>query len=181
VSPFAPIEDAVAVLAAGGMVVVVDDEDRENEGDLVLAADAVTPEQMAFVIQHTSGFVCVPMLGDDLDRLELPPMVLRNQDPRGTAYAVSVDAVEGTSTGISAADRARTCRVLADPETTAQDINRPGHVLPLRYQPGGVLHRLGHTEASIALVRLADRRAAAGPRAPPPSSPPAAPPAGSSR
>ena len=160
-SPFAPIEDAVAVLAAGGMVVVVDDEDRENEGDLVLAADAVTPEQMAFVIQHTSGFVCVPMLGDDLDRLELPPMVLRNQDPRGTAYAVSVDAVEGTSTGISAADRARTCRVLADPETTAQDINRPGHVLPLRYQPGGVLHRLGHTEASIDLVRLAGRRPAA--------------------
>ncbi len=160
-SAFATIEEAVEVLAAGGMVVVVDDEDRENEGDLVLAADAVTTEQMAFVIQHTSGFVCVPMLGDDLDRLELPPMVSRNQDPKGTAYAVSVDAVEGTTTGISAADRARTCRVLADPATTAQDITRPGHVLPLRYHPAGVLHRLGHTEASIDLLRLAGRRPAA--------------------
>ena len=160
-SSFATIDEAIAVLADGGMIVVVDDEDRENEGDLVLAADAVTSEQMAFVIQHTSGFVCVPMLGDDLDRLELPPMVARNQDPKGTAYAVSVDAVAGTSTGISAADRARTCQVLADPATTPDDITRPGHVLPLRYQPGGVLHRLGHTEASVDLVRLAGRRPAA--------------------
>jgi len=161
VSSFATIDEAIAVLADGGMVVVVDDEDRENEGDLVLAADAVTSEQMAFVIQHTSGFVCVPMLGDDLDRLQLPPMVARNQDPKGTAYTVSVDAVQGTSTGISAADRARTCRVLADPATSPEDITRPGHVLPLRYQPGGVLHRLGHTEASVDLVRLAGRRPAA--------------------
>jgi 3,4-dihydroxy 2-butanone 4-phosphate synthase/GTP cyclohydrolase II len=161
VSAFASIEEAVAILADGGMVVVVDDEDRENEGDLVLAADAVTSEQMAFVIQHTSGFVCVPMLGDDLDRLDLPPMVTRNQDPKGTAYAVSVDAVDGTSTGISAADRARTCRVLADPATTPQDVTRPGHVLPLRYHPGGVLRRLGHTEASVDLLRLAGRRPAA--------------------
>ncbi|MFP4150208.1 MAG: bifunctional 3,4-dihydroxy-2-butanone-4-phosphate synthase/GTP cyclohydrolase II [Nitriliruptoraceae bacterium] len=160
-SAFASIEEAVAVLAQGGMVVVVDDEDRENEGDLVLAAEAVTTDQMAFVIQHTSGFVCVPMLGDDLDRLQLPPMVARNQDPKGTAYAVSVDAVEGTTTGISAADRARTCRVLADPATTPEDITRPGHVLPLRYHPGGVLRRLGHTEASIDLLRLAGRRPAA--------------------
>jgi len=161
VSSFAPIEDAIAVLAEGGMVIVVDDEDRENEGDLVLAADAVTAEQMAFVIQHTSGFVCVPMLGDDLDRLDLPPMVVRNQDPKGTAYAISVDAAEGTSTGISAADRARTCRVLADPATEPDDITRPGHVLPLRYHPAGVLHRLGHTEASVDLVRMAGRRPAA--------------------
>ncbi len=160
-SSFAPIEDAIAVLAEGGMVIVVDDEDRENEGDLVLAADAVTAEQMAFVIQHTSGFVCVPMLGDDLDRLDLPPMVVRNQDPKGTAYAISVDAAEGTSTGISAADRARTCRVLADPATEPDDITRPGHVLPLRYHPAGVLHRLGHTEASVDLVRMAGRRPAA--------------------
>ncbi|MFP4312555.1 MAG: bifunctional 3,4-dihydroxy-2-butanone-4-phosphate synthase/GTP cyclohydrolase II [Nitriliruptoraceae bacterium] len=160
-SAFASIEEAVAILAQGGMVVVVDDEDRENEGDLVLAADAVTTDQMAFVIQHTSGFVCVPMLGDDLDRLQLPPMVARNQDPKGTAYAVSVDAVEGTTTGISAADRARTCRVLADPATTPEDVTRPGHVLPLRYHPGGVLRRLGHTEASIDLLRLAGRRPAA--------------------
>ncbi len=160
-SRFAPIEDAIAVLAEGGMVIVVDDEDRENEGDLVLAADAVTAEQMAFVIQHTSGFVCVPMLGDDLDRLDLPPMVVRNQDPKGTAYAISVDAAEGTSTGISAADRALTCRVLADPATEPDDITRPGHVLPLRYHPAGVLHRLGHTEASVDLVRMAGRRPAA--------------------
>ena len=160
-SSFASIDDAIAVLAHGGMVVVVDDEDRENEGDLVLAADAVTSEQMGFVIRHSSGFVCVPMLGDDLDRLELPPMVSRNQDPKGTAYTVSVDAVTGTSTGISAADRALTCRVLADPTTTAGDITRPGHVLPLRYQPGGVLNRLGHTEASVDLVRLAGRQPAA--------------------
>ncbi|TVP68563.1 MAG: bifunctional 3,4-dihydroxy-2-butanone-4-phosphate synthase/GTP cyclohydrolase II [Nitriliruptor sp.] len=160
-SSFAPIEDAVAVLADGGMVIVVDDEDRENEGDLVLAADAVTTEQMAFVIQHTSGFVCVPMLGDDLDRLDLPPMVTRNQDPKGTAYAISVDAAEGTTTGISAADRARTCQVLADPATEPDDITRPGHVLPLRYHPAGVLHRLGHTEASVDLVRMAGRRPAA--------------------
>ncbi len=160
-STFAPIEDAIAVLAEGGMVIVVDDEDRENEGDLVLAADAVTAEQMAFVIQHTSGFVCVPMLGDDLDRLDLPPMVARNQDPKGTAYTVSVDAAEGTTTGISAADRARTCRVLADPATEPHDITRPGHVLPLRYHPAGVLHRLGHTEASVDLVRMAGRRPAA--------------------
>ena len=160
-STFAPIEDAIAVLAEGGMVIVVDDEDRENEGDLVLAADAVTAEQMAFVIQHTSGFVCVPMLGDDLDRLDLPPMVARNQDPKGTAYAVSVDAVEGTTTGISAADRARTCQVLADPATEPDDITRPGHVLPLRYHPAGVLHRLGHTEASVDLVRMAGRQPAA--------------------
>ena len=160
-STFAPIEDAVAVLAAGGMVIVVDDEDRENEGDLVLSADAVTAEQMAFVIQHTSGFVCVPMLGDDLDRLDLPPMVARNQDPKGTAYAVSVDAVEGTTTGISAADRARTCQVLADPATEPDDITRPGHVLPLRYHPAGVLHRPGHTEASVDLVRMAGRQPAA--------------------
>ncbi len=159
--PFAPIEDAIAVIRDGGMVVVVDDEDRENEGDLVMAADAATPEQLAFVINHTSGVVCVPMLGEDLDRLELPPMVLRNEDPKGTAYTVSVDASDGTSTGISAADRARTCQVLADATSTADDVTRPGHVFPLRYHPGGVLRRLGHTEASVDLARLAGRRPAA--------------------
>ncbi|MFW5934083.1 MAG: bifunctional 3,4-dihydroxy-2-butanone-4-phosphate synthase/GTP cyclohydrolase II [Actinomycetota bacterium] len=160
-STFAPIDDAIAAIRAGGMVVVVDDEDRENEGDLVMAADTATPEQLAFMINHGSGVVCVPMLGEDLDRLELPPMVARNQDPKGTAYTVSVDAAEGTTTGISAADRARTCRVLADRTTTSDDINRPGHVFPLRYHPGGVLRRLGHTEASVDLARLAGRRPAA--------------------
>jgi 3,4-dihydroxy 2-butanone 4-phosphate synthase / GTP cyclohydrolase II len=157
---FATIEEAVAVIRDGGMVVVVDDEDRENEGDLVLAADAATPEQLAFMVNHTSGVVCVPMLGEDLDRLQIPMMVARNEDPKGTAYTVSVDAVEGTSTGISAADRAQTCNVLADPNATPDDINRPGHVFPLRYHPGGVLRRLGHTEAAVDLARLAGRRPA---------------------
>jgi 3,4-dihydroxy 2-butanone 4-phosphate synthase / GTP cyclohydrolase II len=160
VSRFAAIDDAIAVMRDGGMVVVVDDEDRENEGDLVLAADAATPEKLAFMINHTSGVVCVPMLGEDLDRLDIPMMVARNQDPKGTAYTVSVDASEGTTTGISAADRARTCQVLADPAATPDDINRPGHVFPLRYHPGGVLRRLGHTEASVDLARLAGRRPA---------------------
>lgn len=159
-SGFATIDAAVEVIRAGGMVIVVDDEDRENEGDLVLAADAVTPESMAFLINHTSGVVCVPMMGEDLDRLELPLMVVRNEDPKGTAYTVSVDAAEGVSTGISAADRARTCRLLADPGSTADDLNRPGHVFPLRYQPGGVLRRPGHTEAAVDLARLAGRHPA---------------------
>jgi 3,4-dihydroxy 2-butanone 4-phosphate synthase / GTP cyclohydrolase II len=158
---FATTEQAIAVIRDGGMLIVVDDEDRENEGDLVVAADAVTAEQMAFIVNHSSGFVCVPMLGDDLDRLKLPPMVAINEDPKGTAYTVSVDATEGTTTGISAADRAATARVLADPDSVAGDVQRPGHVLPLRYNPGGVLRRPGHTEASIDLARFAGRRPAA--------------------
>ncbi|MFA9445611.1 bifunctional 3,4-dihydroxy-2-butanone-4-phosphate synthase/GTP cyclohydrolase II [Egicoccus sp. AB-alg6-2] len=160
-SNFASIEAAIEVIRAGGMVVVVDDEDRENEGDLVLAADAATDEQVAFLVNHTSGVICVPMLGEDLDRLRIPLMVVDNQDPKGTAYTVSVDAAEGTSTGISAADRARTIRVLADPDSSDGDVNRPGHVFPLRYHPGGVLRRPGHTEASVDLARLAGRRPAA--------------------
>ncbi len=158
---FARIEDAIAVLRDGGMVVVVDDEDRENEGDLVMAADAATQESLAFIVKHSSGVVCVPMLGEDLDRLRIPMMVSRNEDPKGTAYTVSVDAVEGTSTGISAGDRASTCRVLADPDSRPEDVTRPGHVFPLRYHPGGVLRRVGHTEASVDLARLAGRRPAA--------------------
>jgi 3,4-dihydroxy 2-butanone 4-phosphate synthase / GTP cyclohydrolase II len=156
----APIEEALEVIAAGGIVVVVDDEDRENEGDLVMAAEAATPEAMAFFVNHTSGVICTPMLGEDLDRLRIPPMVIDNEDPKGTAYTVSVDAVEGTSTGISAADRARTCRVLADPAATAEDVHRPGHVFPLRYHPGGVLRRPGHTEAAVDLARMAGLRPA---------------------
>jgi len=158
---FATIDEAVAVIRDGGMVVVVDDDDRENEGDLVMAADAATPEALAFFVNHTSGVVCVPMLGEDLDRLRIPMMVARNEDPKGTAYTVSVDATDGTTTGISAADRARTCRVLADPGSAPEDVSRPGHVFPLRYQPGGVLRRIGHTEASVDLARLAGRRPAA--------------------
>ena len=159
-SPFADIDAAITQIREGGMVIVVDDEDRENEGDLVLAADAATPENLAFMIKHTSGVVCVPMLGEDLDRLEVPMMVARNEDPKGTAYTVSVDATERTSTGISAADRARTCQVLADPGSAPGDVTRPGHVFPLRYHPGGVLRRPGHTEASVDLARLAGREPA---------------------
>lgn len=158
---FARVDDAVNVLRDGGAIIVVDDEDRENEGDLVIAADAATPELIAFMVRHTSGVLCVPMLGEDLDRMALPPMVTRNEDPKGTAYTVSVDATDGTTTGISAADRARTCQVLADPSAGPDDVTRPGHVFPLRYQPGGVLRRPGHTEASVDLARLASRRPAA--------------------
>ena len=153
----ASIEQAVAVIAAGGIVIVVDDDDREDEGDLVMAADAATPETLAFMINHTSGVICVPMLGEDLQRLEIPMMVARNEDSKGTAYTVSVDARDGVETGISASDRARTIRVLADPASTASDVNRPGHIFPLRYQPGGVLRRAGHTEAAVDLSRLAGR------------------------
>jgi 3,4-dihydroxy 2-butanone 4-phosphate synthase/GTP cyclohydrolase II len=161
VSRFASIDEAIAVIAAGGMVIVVDDEDRENEGDLVMAADAATPEALGFIVRHSSGVICAPMLGEDLDRLQIPMMVARNEDPKGTAYTVSVDAVEDTSTGISASDRARTLRVLAAEDAGPEDVSRPGHVFPLRYHPGGVLRRPGHTEASVDLAQLAGRRPAA--------------------
>jgi 3,4-dihydroxy 2-butanone 4-phosphate synthase/GTP cyclohydrolase II len=159
-SSFAPIEQAIADIAAGKAVVVVDDADRENEGDLVFAAEKATPDLLAFMVRHTSGVICVPMEGPDLDRLELPPMYHVNQERKGTAYSVSVDAREGVTTGISAADRAHTIRVLADPTTTADDLARPGHVFPLRYKPGGVLRRAGHTEAAVDLARLAGLRPA---------------------
>jgi 3,4-dihydroxy 2-butanone 4-phosphate synthase / GTP cyclohydrolase II len=149
------IERAIAEIAAGRAVVVVDDEDRENEGDLIFAAEKATPELMAFTIRHTSGYVCVPMTSTDLDRLELPLMVSTNQERMRTAYTVTVDAREGVSTGISAADRARTVQVLADPATTPYDLTRPGHVNPLRALEGGVLRRAGHTEAAVDLCRLA--------------------------
>jgi 3,4-dihydroxy 2-butanone 4-phosphate synthase / GTP cyclohydrolase II len=149
------IERAVADIAAGRAVVVVDDEDRENEGDLVFAAEKATPELMAFTIKHTSGYVCVPMTSADLDRLELPLMVTTNQERMRTAYTVTVDAREGVTTGISAADRAHTVRVLADPATTPYDLTRPGHVNPLRALEGGVLRRAGHTEAAVDLCRMA--------------------------
>ena len=150
-----PVQRALEEVAAGRPVVVVDDPDRENEGDLVLAASLATPETVAFVVRHTSGVVCVALPGPDLDRLALPPMVARNEDPKGTAYTVSVDAREGVSTGISAADRARTLRLLADPATRPQQLTRPGHVFPLRAVEGGVLRRRGHTEAAVDLTRLA--------------------------
>ena len=150
-----PIDRAVADIAAGRAVVVVDDADRENEGDLVAAAATITSELMAFMVRHTSGVVCVPMEGADLDRMALPPMTPVNQDRKHTAYSVSVDARDGITTGISAADRARTVRLLADEGTQADDLTRPGHVFPLRAVAGGVLHRPGHTEAAVDLARLA--------------------------
>jgi 3,4-dihydroxy 2-butanone 4-phosphate synthase/GTP cyclohydrolase II len=155
------IEHAVAQIAAGRPVVVVDDADRENEGDLIFAAEKATPELVAFMVRHTSGYICAPLTGEDCDRLELPPMYATNQDRRGTAYTVAVDAREGVSTGISAADRARTIRVLADPGTSAADLSRPGHTVPLRARPGGVLRRAGHTEAAVDLAVLAGLRPAA--------------------
>lgn len=159
-SPFASIPEAVAQIAAGRPVIVVDDEERENEGDLIFAAERATPELLAFMIRHTSGFVCAPLTEADCDRLELPPMYHVNQDRRGTAYTVTVDAREGGTTGISAADRARTVRLLADPAARAGDFTRPGHVVPLRARSGGVLVRAGHTEAAIDLAVLAGCRPA---------------------
>jgi 3,4-dihydroxy 2-butanone 4-phosphate synthase/GTP cyclohydrolase II len=153
--PFTHIENAIAAIARGELVVVVDDSDRENEGDLIMAAEKVTPETMAFMIRHTSGVICMPMLGERLDELRLPLMVAHNTEVQRTAFTVSVDAVEGTSTGISAADRAVTVRTLIDPATRPEDLARPGHIFPLRYREGGVLKRAGHTEAAVDLARLA--------------------------
>ncbi len=150
-----PVERAIADVAAGRAVVVVDDEDRENEGDLIFAASKATPELMGFTIRHSSGVICVPMPADMLDRLEIPLMSPHNEDRLRTAYTVSVDARDGVTTGISAADRAHTARVLADSATEPWEITRPGHVFPLRYRRGGVLVRRGHTEAAVDLARLA--------------------------
>jgi 3,4-dihydroxy 2-butanone 4-phosphate synthase/GTP cyclohydrolase II len=153
--PLAPIEDAVAAIGRGEIVVVVDDEDRENEGDLIMAAEAVTPEKIAFFLQHTSGLICVPLEGRRCEELDLPLMVTANTESQRTAFTVSVDYRHGTSTGISAYDRAATIKSLIHPDTTASDLARPGHIFPLRYAPGGVLKRSGHTEAAVDLARMA--------------------------
>jgi 3,4-dihydroxy 2-butanone 4-phosphate synthase/GTP cyclohydrolase II len=150
-------EAAIAEIRAGRMVIVADDEDRENEGDLVMAADAVTAEAVNFMVRHGRGLVCVPLLPERCDELDLPPMAAHNTAPRGTAFTVSVEAKVGVSTGISAADRAVTIRTLCDPAATAADLVRPGHIFPLRASPGGVLQRTGQTEAAIDLARLAGR------------------------
>ena len=152
------IETAIAAIKSGRPVVVIDDEDRENEGDLIFASELATPELVAFMVRYTSGYICVAVTEEDADRLDLPPMFRVNQDRRGTAYTVTVDAREGVTTGISAADRAQTIRLLADPATTAADLARPGHVVPLRARAGGVLRRPGHTEATVDLARLAGLR-----------------------
>jgi 3,4-dihydroxy 2-butanone 4-phosphate synthase/GTP cyclohydrolase II len=154
-SAFGDIERAIADIRGGRPVVVVDDEDRENEGDLIFAAAKATPELLSFMIRYTSGYVCVSLPGADCDRLDLPPMYHTNQDKRGTAYTVTVDAREGVTTGISATDRARTIRALADPDSKSVDFVRPGHVVPLRAKDGGVLRRPGHTEAGVDLARMA--------------------------
>jgi 3,4-dihydroxy 2-butanone 4-phosphate synthase / GTP cyclohydrolase II len=158
--PLDSIERAIAEIRAGRPVVVVDDEHRENEGDLFFAASQATQELVGFTIRHTSGVICVPMEGGALDRLALPPMTTVNEDRKQTAYTVTVDAREGITTGISAADRARTIALLAAAETQASDLTRPGHVFPLRAVPGGVLNRPGHTEAAVDLARLAGLPAA---------------------
>ena len=149
------IDTAIGEIAAGRPVIVVDDEDRENEGDIIFAAVHATAELLAFTVRYSSGVICAPMPHSRADLLDLPPMTAVNEDRKGTAFTVSVDARHGVSTGISAADRAHTIRLLADPAATAGDLTRPGHVFPLRARPGGVLERPGHTEAAVDLARLA--------------------------
>jgi 3,4-dihydroxy 2-butanone 4-phosphate synthase/GTP cyclohydrolase II len=154
---FAAVDEIISAVGRGEMVIMVDDEDRENEGDLILAADAATAEQVGFMLRHTSGIICLSVLGQRLDELDLPMMVARNTDVRRTAFTVSIDAKEGTTTGISASDRWKTIRAVLDPDTKPHDLARPGHLYPLRYEPGGVLKRAGHTEAAVDLPQLAGR------------------------
>ncbi|CAL9101545.1 unnamed protein product [Musa textilis] len=154
---FSSISEAIEDIRQGKFVIVVDDEDRENEGDLIMAAPLVNPEAMAFIVKHGTGIVCVSMKAEDLDRLELPLMVSNkeNEEKLCTAFTVSVDAKEGTTTGVSASDRAKTVTMLASPDSKPEDFNRPGHIFPLKYREGGVLKRAGHTEASVDLAMLA--------------------------
>jgi 3,4-dihydroxy 2-butanone 4-phosphate synthase/GTP cyclohydrolase II len=153
--PFTKIELAIEAVARGEMVIVVDSVDRENEGDLIVAAEKMTPETMAFMIRHTSGVICMPVEGKRLDDLRIPLMVAENTESQRTAFTVSVDAKHGTSTGISAADRCATVHAMLDSTTRPDDLARPGHIFPLRYREGGVLTRAGHTEASVDLARMA--------------------------
>lgn len=149
------VAEAVAAISRGDFVIVVDDVDRENEGDLIMAAEKVSERAIAFMVRYTSGLICLPVIGARLDELGLPLMVAEGTDSHHTAFTVSVDAKEGTTTGISAADRAATIRAVIDPATIAGDLARPGHIFPLRYTDGGVLQRPGHTEAAVDLARLA--------------------------
>jgi 3,4-dihydroxy 2-butanone 4-phosphate synthase/GTP cyclohydrolase II len=152
---FAPIEDAIAAIAAGRPVVVVDDQNRENEGDLIFAAEKVSTELVSFMVRHCSGIICVPMEAERLETLHLPLMTPENSESMGTAFTISVDARVDTTTGISAADRTATIKALVHADTKPHDLRRPGHIFPLRYMPGGVLRRAGHTEAAVDLARLA--------------------------
>ena len=154
---FDRVEDAIEDIRNGRMVIVADDEDRENEGDLVMAASAVTPEHVNFMAKHGRGLICVTLTPERADRLDLPMMTERNTDPHGTAFSISVDADPrfGVTTGISAHDRSKTIEILADETARPEDLRRPGHIFPLRAKPGGVLRRIGQTEASVDLARLA--------------------------
>ena len=154
---FATVEEIINDIREGRLVIVLDDEDRENEGDLVCAAEAVTPEIINFMATHGRGLVCMPMTPERLDELQIPPMVEKNTARRGTAFCVSIEARQDITTGISAADRAQTIRKAVDPKTRPDDLARPGHVFPLKASPGGVLKRAGHTEASVDLCRLAGK------------------------
>jgi len=151
------IADTIAAFKRGEMVVVMDDESRENEGDLIIAASAMTPAKTAFILRHTTGILCVALSGEMAERLELDPMVGRrgNTDPKGTAFTVTCDVVKGITTGASAFDRCMTCMSLADPKAVPEDFTRPGHVFPLIAKPRGVLERRGHTEAAVDLCKLA--------------------------
>jgi 3,4-dihydroxy 2-butanone 4-phosphate synthase / GTP cyclohydrolase II len=153
--PFSPIDEIIEDIKAGKMVIVCDDEDRENEGDLTMAAELVTPEDINFMATHGRGLICLPMAEEMLDRLEIPQMITHNSSRMGTAFTVSIEAKDGVSTGISAADRAHTCRVAVDAATDPEDLVMPGHVFPLRARPGGVLQRAGQTEAAVDLSRMA--------------------------
>ena len=149
------IEEAIEAIALGEMVVVVDDENRENEGDILIASDAITPQAIAFMMNHARGLICVCVEGERLDELDIPLMVTRNTESMKTAFTVSVDYIHGTATGISAADRAATVKALMDPTAKPEDFARPGHIFPLRANPRGVLGRPGHTEAAVDFARLA--------------------------
>lgn len=149
------VPELVEDIRKGRMVIMMDDESRENEGDLIIAAEKVTPDIINFMCTHARGLICLPLTAERCDQLELPPMTAQSQDAHGTAFTVSIEAAEGVTTGISAADRARTVQVAIDPRSGARDLVRPGHIFPLRARPGGVLERPGHTEASVELARLA--------------------------
>ena len=153
--PLATVEEAIADIRSGRMVIIVDDEDRENEGDLAMAAECISPEAINFMATHGRGLICVPMLGQRLEQLRLPMMTQENTARLGTAFTVSVDVLTGATTGISAYDRAATVRALISPDTLPEDLGKPGHIFPLRYMEGGVLKRAGQTEASVDLARLA--------------------------
>ena len=153
--PFSPIEEIIEEIKSGKMVIVCDDEDRENEGDLTMAAELVTPDDINFMATYGRGLICLPMAGEIIDRLEIPEMTRHNTSRMGTAFTASIEAKSGITTGISAADRAHTCRVAVDDATGPEDLEMPGHVFPLRARPGGVLQRAGQTEAAVDLARLA--------------------------